>query len=355
MSKPKASLQIEVFFILKFITCIYQEEIQNQFHLESHMENMIKQMRVKFSGLDEEIHEKETSNVRGQKSPTQKITGSFKGDSRRFQNWYRGQSSRELTNDYDSDYTKSDNFRTAVAAAVFAIVLVQERRRATPKHDSSLSKPKRKHEDGMVSVTRKIRERIPSSASNKMKNKEDDHTIPISTPSLLSKKLSELQEKLPQRANSPAKTERKPESGLASSSSDTKPTDQPTLQETNQGVERVSELRPDDIKAEVYEKTEMERIKERHEKLNAKILEWEKEKKVKANKKLSRIKDNETEKKRAGALQNYKSEMEMIDQIAEGARSQAEENRRKEVAKVKKKADTIRITGKIPTKTCLCF
>ncbi|KVH96183.1 Remorin, C-terminal [Cynara cardunculus var. scolymus] len=61
------------------------------------------------------------------------------------------------------------------------------------------------------------------------------------------------------------------------------------------------------------------------------------------------------ESKRARALETYKTEMEMIDQIAEGARSQAEENQRKEIKKVQEKADKIRLTGKIPTKTCLCL
>ncbi|KAJ9549224.1 hypothetical protein OSB04_021767 [Centaurea solstitialis] len=66
-------------------------------------------------------------------------------------------------------------------------------------------------------------------------------------------------------------------------------------------------------------------------------------------------KDDQSESKRARALQTYNTEMEMIDQIAEGARSQAEENRRKEVKKVAEKANKIRSNGKIPTKTCLCL
>ncbi|XP_076890379.1 uncharacterized protein LOC143541433 [Bidens hawaiensis] len=154
---------------------------------------MIKQMRVKFGGV-EEIYEGETSHVRDQKSPTQK-TRSFKADNRRGQNWHRGQSSRELTYDYDydSDYMESDEFRTAVAAATFAIGSVEERRRTRRRRDGGLSKPKTKQEDGAVSATasRRIRERMPSSsaASNKMKNKEDD-IVPISTPSFLSRKFS---------------------------------------------------------------------------------------------------------------------------------------------------------------------
>ncbi|XP_076900817.1 uncharacterized protein LOC143555071 [Bidens hawaiensis] len=256
---------------------------------------------------------------------------------------------------------ESDEFRTAVAAAAFAVDSVEERRRTRRRRDGGLSKPKTKQEDGAVSATasRRIRERMASSsgASNKTKNKEDD-MVPISTPSFLSRKFSELQEKMPQRANSPANTNTgfKPQSSLPSSSNDTKPTNYTTTQTGISEVnKRRSELRPEDIKAESWEKTEMERIKERYERLMVKILEWENEKKAKAHKKLSRHKDDEPEKKRARALQNYNTDIEMIEQIAEGARSQAEENRRKEVIKAKKKADTIRLTGEIPKKTCLCF
>lgn len=86
-----------------------------------------------------------------------------------------------------------DEFRTAVAAAAFAVGSVEEGRIPSQQRDDSLSKPRRKHtEDGPVSVTRMARTRermFSSSASNKMKNKEDD-IVPVSTPSLLSKKSS---------------------------------------------------------------------------------------------------------------------------------------------------------------------
>ncbi|KAI3502510.1 hypothetical protein L1887_30621 [Cichorium endivia] len=340
------------------------------------MANLIKQMRVRFSGMDEEIVE-ETSRVRDQNTPSPR-SRSFKGDNRRGQNWYRRQSSHEPRYDYDSDYMESDEFRTAVAAAAFAVGSVQEKRRTRRRRDESSSKGKSKAEDGSVSLTRRAKERISSSSSsNKMKHKEDG-TVPVSSRIFPRKKSSEFQEKVSDKANSPANTEvkaeapreavgpspfvkktsdsfekqsdkREPESGLASS----QPNNPQSGSQQLKPLDR-TEPRLEDIRADVWEKTEMERIKERYEKLNAKILEWETEKKAKAQKKLSKNK-NESDKKRARALQNYKTETEMIDQIAEGARSQAEENQRKEVIKVKEKADMIRITGKIPTKACLCF
>ncbi|XP_071689249.1 uncharacterized protein [Rutidosis leptorrhynchoides] len=253
----------------------------------------------------------------------------------------------------DSDYMESDEFQTAVAAATYAINSVEEQRRSRrTRRGDSLTKSKRKQE----SI-------ISSSPRNKMKNKEDD-TVPISTPRLPSIKFSELPENMPQRANSPANTGIKtPSFKKTSTSFDTRdqpissgaqtPTNQPTFSETEANRKR-SEPRLEDTKADIWERTEMEKITQRYNKINAKILEWENEKKVKAKKKLSRKKD-EKDTTRARALQKYKNEIEMIDQIAEGARAQAEENRQKEVIKVKEKADIVRLTGKIPTKTCLCF
>lgn len=53
-------------------------------------------------------------------------------------------------------------------------------------------------------------------------------------------------------------------------------------------------------------------------------------------------------------MERFKEEMASINQIAGGARAKAEERRRKEELKVKKKADAYRRTGKFP-RTCLCF
>ncbi|KAL4569488.1 hypothetical protein LXL04_025126 [Taraxacum kok-saghyz] len=354
-----------------------QQSSNSSSSLFSIMENFIKQMRVRFSSMDEEIVE-ETS-VKDHNAPSPR-TRSFKGDNRRGQTWYRRQSSREQRYDYDSDYMESDEFRTAVAAAAFAVGSVQEQRRARRRRDDSLRKGKSKLDDGAVFATRRPKERISSSSSfpsNKMKIK-DDNAAPVSTPNLLPRKSSELQEKVSDKANRPKfkgevlretagsspfvmKTSdtfekqsdnRKPESGFETSSHE-QPTEKLTFPPTEINRKH-SEPTLEDVKADVWEKTEMEKIKDRYERLNAKILEWETEKKAKAEKKLSRNKDD-SGKKRARALQSYKTDMEMIDQIADGARLQAEENQRKEVIKVKEKADMIRVTGKIPTKGCLCF
>lgn len=53
-------------------------------------------------------------------------------------------------------------------------------------------------------------------------------------------------------------------------------------------------------------------------------------------------------------MEKYNGEMKYIDQVAGGARAQAEERRRNEVIKAKEKANVIRKTGEVPTK-CFCF
>lgn len=47
--------------------------------------------------------------------------------------------------------------------------------------------------------------------------------------------------------------------------------------------------------------------------------------------------------------------MEYIEQIAAGARAQAEKQRENEELQVKETAGIVRSTGKIPGKTCFCF
>lgn len=62
----------------------------------------------------------------------------------------------------------------------------------------------------------------------------------------------------------------------------------------------------------------------------------------------------ELDKRRAKATHHYRSELERIDGIARGARSQAVENQRNEESKVKEKANKIRLTGNLPA-ACWCF
>lgn len=63
---------------------------------------------------------------------------------------------------------------------------------------------------------------------------------------------------------------------------------------------------------------------------------------------------SELERRRLIALGKFRTKMVYIDQIAGGARSQAEEKRKNEELKAKEKANAIRTTGKLPG-ICPCF
>ncbi|KAF8087354.1 hypothetical protein N665_0588s0023 [Sinapis alba] len=112
--------------------------------------------------------------------------------------------------------------------------------------------------------------------------------------------------------------------------------------------------RKDDSTADVWEKTELAKIKARYEKLNIKIDLWEAKKRDKARRKLDKS-ESEQEQKRKRGLQRFREDMEYIEQISAGARAQAEKQRQNEEFKVKERAGIVRKTGKIPGKACSCF
>lgn len=63
---------------------------------------------------------------------------------------------------------------------------------------------------------------------------------------------------------------------------------------------------------------------------------------------------SELEQRRKRGLQRFREDTEYIEQIAAGARAQAEKDRQSKEFKVKEKAGVIRSTGKLPGKAC-CF
>ncbi|XP_017700964.2 uncharacterized protein LOC103718170 [Phoenix dactylifera] len=106
-------------------------------------------------------------------------------------------------------------------------------------------------------------------------------------------------------------------------------------------------------KADAWEKAKMAKIKRRYEKMNATILEWENEKKMKAKCQLNR-KEGELERRRNRTLQEHRNEMFRIDKIGSGARAMAEERKRNDEYKAIEKANKMRSTGKVPH-ACPCL
>lgn len=319
------------------------------------METLIKQMRVRFSGVGQE-NKDEPSSIKDRKIPPQK-TQSFKGD--KSQNWIRRQFSRQTSRDYDSG--EGGDYTTAIAAAAFAINSLEELSKQEEKGSESpemlLTKIKTKKEDTPVSIPGPAKVPKQFSGEASFKSSQGQEMVPTSA----------TERKMPEKVVGPSPSIKKaptfaakPIEGIAS----TKPQSglpKPNLPSTIQpaqppsGTRRQGLTKPiiEETKADAWEKTEMAKIKERYEKLNSTILSWEDKKKKRAKRQMEKT-ESELERRRARALQQYRNEMESINKIAGGARAQAEERRRNKEIKVKKKANEIRSTGKVPKACCYC-
>ncbi|KAL7163784.1 hypothetical protein ACSBR2_039832 [Camellia fascicularis] len=311
------------------------------------MESLIRQTRVRFSGVGQDNKE-EASNIGDRRILPQK-TQSFKEVKKKTQNWFRRQFSRQMREDYD--FENGEVYPVAVAAVALVIKLLEEElgikdQKKSEGLDTSLTKIKSKTKDTRI--------RGSELGETSMIDMEDpNRRVPS--------KIAVATEKRPEKAIGPVQSfkrtptfvdkDRKPESALPTPdlSSAKRPTSLPTE------IKRQPSTKPGigETKADTWEKAQMAKLKEKYEKLNTTILEWEKKKKDKAKLQKDRT-ESELERRRAKALRQYRSDMERIDQIAGGARSQAGENKRNEEFKVKEKANKIRSTGKIPA-TCLCF
>ncbi|KAL1288807.1 hypothetical protein HN51_057276 [Arachis hypogaea] len=107
--------------------------------------------------------------------------------------------------------------------------------------------------------------------------------------------------------------------------------------------------------AEAWEKAKLKKIQKRYEKIKSQILSWEREKKIHAKMHMEK-KKNELEKRRIVTTQHYNNKIASIDKVAQGALTQLEDKRRKELSRATEKANKIRKTGKVPPAiNCFCF
>ncbi|WCJ22159.1 Remorin family protein [Euphorbia peplus] len=112
---------------------------------------------------------------------------------------------------------------------------------------------------------------------------------------------------------------------------------------------------PGSTEADSWERAELAKIKRRYEIVEERVVSWENDKKSKSRRRLDKA-ESELERKRLKALEKFRSEIEDINQIVDGARSKAKERRRHDELKTKEKANTYRKTGQPPTTTtCFCF
>ncbi|CAK9316747.1 unnamed protein product [Citrullus colocynthis] len=112
--------------------------------------------------------------------------------------------------------------------------------------------------------------------------------------------------------------------------------------------------RPQETKADLWEKAELAKIQERYQKVNETISYWESKKREKAIRKLEAsqavgVKRSQREKGR----KKFEEDMEFIKQIAAEARAKADHKKKNEILKANHKADIIRQTGDLPV-SCYC-
>nr|GEV98232.1 hypothetical protein [Tanacetum cinerariifolium] len=203
-------------------------------------------------------------------------------DRQKSQNWGRKQASRDTSREHDK--TESEEFRTAVAAAAFAVDSIENK------------------EEEIKQVPRSKSRKTLSEIIEESPRPESIGDLPSGanrpTPA---KVTSQVEDKVSRKSF-----------GSAGSIEE-----MPGSVEDKQLDEEPGQKEPERKlgEADIWEKNEMEKIKERFVKLKAKISEWETKKKASAKKKLTR-KEGKLEWKRAQALMRFTENMVTIEKIA---------------------------------------
>ncbi|OIT06682.1 PREDICTED: uncharacterized protein At3g61260-like [Nicotiana attenuata] len=319
--------------------------------------DMLKPMRVSFSAEGEE--EKDGgSNNRGRRIPHQKAQTSK--ETKRTVSWLERQFTRQTNRDHDSN--NGVDYPTAVAVAAFVVKSIEDKsNRKQTKTSSGADKPLSKIQSKADERPQKSIDAKASKSSSRVQDKnvvirtatvnKEPSTNPV--PSLKknatsadTKKNSTFADKNIDITTPKTPETMAPELALP-------PTRQSTSQLAMAKGPITAKPGTGNSKADIWEKEEMKKIKERYEKLKKVIHDWETKKKKKAKRHLEQT-EAQLDKRRAKARDSFYSDIGRIEHIAGGAKSQAEKNQENEEFKVKEKANKIRSTGKMPP-TCLCY
>ncbi|CAA0201296.1 unnamed protein product [Arabidopsis thaliana] len=345
------------------------------------MDTLIKQTRRKHPASQEKIREV-GSSTREKKVSARKSV-SFKEDKKKPSNWLQKQFSRQMSGQSYDPIGEMDH-AAAVAATAYAIATFEEtwlenyhsglelgpsssRSKSRSEELLPLEEPRslsRRFSGQLSFIDSETKDHKPPTLKSPMRksssvkktfsmNLMGDHTKQNQD----SEEKHERQRKPvsePPRIQPPLRTRSEPRAPppppppLLSPS----PLRLPPRETKRQSSEHTS--RKDDSTADAWEKAELSKIKARYEKLNRKIDLWEAKKREKARRKLDISEQSELEQRRKRGLQRFREDTEYIEQIAAGARAQAEKDRQSKEFKVKEKAGVIRSTGKIPGNAC-CF
>ncbi|KAG2263554.1 hypothetical protein Bca52824_070633 [Brassica carinata] len=225
-------------------------------------------------------------------------------------NWLKNQAYWYEKNDYYDE--KESEFAASVAAAAFVITSMEEAYKEHAKRMREETKRSRKKKTNSVILKTEVK-RI---------NRSYTHDLTIGGESFIKQKMD----------NTPQENRRAQE--IDSSSR--------TL-----GLASVSS------KADSWEKTQLNKIRLRYEKMKAEIVGWENERKSAAKLKMEKIK-SELQKRTEINNQHYKAKLARIQVIADGAKKQLEEKKRSQEAQVQEKVKKMRRTGKAPA-NYFCF
>ncbi|KAJ7956439.1 Remorin family protein [Quillaja saponaria] len=279
------------------------------------MEN--KQRRVSFSEPQPEKQE-ESSGARERRiQPRHQQPESLREDYKTL-DWFQRQFEYQMNKDHA---TGDEDYATAVAAAAFAVHSLEE---AELRNMRKMGEGPKSSRTKSMSTKDENTTRRPSFGEASMKNsmRQDLKILESAFPARDPTGLSSVRPIAPTDGNQRQMRSSTPSKNVKS-------------------------------RADAWEIAKIEKIKKRYEKMKSKILAWESEKKTEAKLKMER-KKSELEQKRAINLQHYKGKLARIDVIVEGARTQAEEKRRKEEVEARETANRIRRTGRTPV-TCFCF
>ncbi|CAL0315221.1 unnamed protein product [Lupinus luteus] len=328
------------------------------------MENLVKQMRMKL--IDEEENKADLGGSRDQKIPIQK-TQSFK-EKKKSLNWFQKQFARNLSRDYDS--IEMDH-AIAVAAAAYAIKSkeVSEQKKKSETLEVLLTRTKSKVDGTNSPIS--LHGSTSKLFSGSFRSTEDQgNNVPITsatdekkaekaiTPAPSMKKASTFPDKKTLSFGDKKTDDKKNKTPAPKVHPPPPPPPPPIRRQTSTkivpvrpptGTKKQTPTGPGigETNADEWERNELENIRERFHKLKETINSWENKKKIKARRKLDK-EESELERRRLIALEQFRIKIMYIDQIAGGARTQAEETQKKEELKAKEKANEIRTTGKLP-------
>ncbi|WJX62715.1 hypothetical protein P8452_47680 [Trifolium repens] len=309
------------------------------------MESLWNQMRVQLTGTEE--NKADIGATRNQKIPIQK-TQSFK-EKKRGQNWLQKQLSSKTSHDYD--FIEMVH-AAAVAAAAFSINLQETSEQKSETPEASLARSKSKVDNTKSSKS------ILSSASKRLSGSfrsKDDQGDKVSISSV-------TEEKKPEKAITAAPSMKKTSTFTGKKTDSTTPKappppPPPPIRKTSKKPDPLRNTTTgssvEETNADEWERTELDKIKQRFEKLKEIIDSWEDKKRMKAKRKLIK-QESELEQRRLKALVKFQNKMKYVNQVADGARAKVEENRKNEELQAKGKAGAIRTTGKLP-RNYFCF